>query len=84
MKSSLDKLPSMLGLKRVAKGFYAWRLANRESDLDYVGKIPPAYDFGIDRMSEEKLVDFWAWYDPLEADPNFIYDMRAEAIKYCE
>ncbi len=83
MKCSLEKLPSILGLSGVQKGFFAWRLADHEHNLDYRGAIPHENNFGIDRMSDEKLEEFWKWYLPLKNDPNFIYDMKAEAIKYC-
>lgn len=84
MKSSLEKLPSILGLDDVEKGFYAWRLADREPELNYHGKIPPTLDFGIDRMMKDKQEKFMQWYTPRERDPHFVYDMKAEALKYCQ
>ena len=84
MKCALDKLPSILGLANVEKGFFAWRLANGEPALDYRGKIPPAHMFGIEKMMADKQKLFWEWYTPLEGDPNFVYDLKMEAIKYCE
>ncbi len=84
MKCSLDKLPTILGLGRnVEKGFFAWKLANKCPGLDYRGKIPPAYYFGIESMIDEKKEAFWEWYMPLENDHRFIYDLKLEAIKYC-
>ena len=83
MKSSLDKLPAMLGLAGVEKGFYPYRLADREPDLNYNGKIPPPHDFAVERMVEEKAAEFWAWYTPLDNDPTFVFDMKDEALKYC-
>ncbi len=83
MKSSLAKLPSMLGLNNVQKGFFAWRLADRERDLDYRGKIPPLHDFGFDKKTTEEQAEFLRWHTPRESDPNFVYNMKAEAIKYC-
>ena len=84
MKCSLEKLPSILGLGRnVEKGFFAWKLVNDYPGLNYRGKIPAAYYFGIDQMTDDKKELFWVWYTPLENDPNFIYDLKMEAIKYC-
>lgn len=84
MKSSLAKLPSILGLNNVQKGFYAWRLADHERNLDYMGKMPSKYDFGFDRMLKEQQAEFLQWYTPRELDTNFVYNMKAEAIKYCK
>ena len=83
MKCSLDKLPSILGLEGVEKGFFAWRLADNERSLEYRGKIPSPHEFGIEKMSDEKEEEFRKWYSPLERDPNFVYDLKAEAEKYC-
>ena len=82
LKCTLDKLPTILGFEG-AKGFFAWRLANRCPTLKYRGKIPPPEDFGFDRMVDEKRVQFWRWYTPLEADPEFVYDLEKEAVDYC-
>ena len=84
MKSSLAKLPSLLGLNDVQKGFFAWRLADQEKNLDYQGKIPSKYAFGFDKMLKEQQAEFLQWYTPRESDPNYIYNMKAEAIKYCK
>ncbi len=83
MKCSLDKLPSIMGLDYVEKGFFAWRLANRIPTLDYRGELPSPYEFGIDQMSDEKRKLFWEYYTPLTNDPNFVYDLKEEALKYC-
>lgn len=84
MKCSLDKLPTIMGLgSRVEKGFFAWRLVNDYPGLNYIGKIPVPYYFGIDRMTDDKKKLFWLWYTPLESDPYHIYDLKLEAIKYC-
>lgn len=84
MKCSLDKLPSILGLPGVQKGFYAWRLADHDRALNYRGKLPAEHYFGVEKLCNEKQEEFWTWYRALEADPNFIYDMKAEALKYCK
>ena len=84
MKCPLSKLPTILGLGGgIEKGFFAWRLANRHPTLNYRGKLPPPYDFGVDRMNDDMQALFWEWYTPLQMDPNFIYDLKLEAIKYC-
>ena len=83
LKCALEKFPAMLGFDGGAeKGFFAWRLADRCRTLDYIGPLPEAYLFGVDKMDSKKLARFWAWY--LSWPPGKLYNMREEAIKYCE
>ena len=49
--------------------------------------MPIKEHFGVDEMGEEERIHFMCWYDSecarFQNDPDLIYDLREEMIKYC-
>ena len=88
MNLPLRLLPKSFNFQNVLqKGFFPHYL-NVKDNLHFKSSAVPIKEhFGIDEMGEEERIRFMCWYDSecvrFQNDPDLIYDLREEMIKYC-
>ena len=88
MNLPLRLLPKSFNFQNeLQKGFFPHYL-NTKDNLHFKSSTMPIKEhFGVYEIGEEERIRFMCWYDSecarFQNDPNLIYDLREEMIKYC-
>jgi len=75
----LRKLPDSFGFS-VTKSWYP-HFFNTQANLNYVGPIPDASQFGADEMGESERKEFLAWFD---TQKDKVFNNRHVFELYCQ
>ncbi|XP_071503405.1 uncharacterized protein [Diadema antillarum] len=75
----LSSFPSTFGLKELKKGFFP-HFFNKTENQDYKGALPDKSYYDPDGMSENKRLEFEAWYS---VHRNDHFDFEDEILAYC-
>ena len=88
IQGSLRSFNSTFGIPQdeVQKGYFPYRFYTAENE-NYVGTLPEKHFYGPEHMSVNERPTFDAWYDAekakYEADPEKVFDLQTEMLKYC-
>ncbi len=63
------------------KGMFPYKF-NTPENQNYVGKLPPPSDYGVDKMKPAEKLKFESWYDD-QLKKGAVFNMQNEIVKYC-
>lgn len=78
----LSKLPSMLNIENIAKGYFP-HLFNRPENQDYVGKIPDLEYYTPDDMMASARSQLIEWHNARVAE-DYVFNFKHEILYYCK
>lgn len=78
----LSKLLQTFNLEDASKGYFP-HFFDKIEKSQYVGSIPSADMYGCDDMTVDERRKFFDLYTPLSQAQKYIFDFRAELLKYC-
>ena len=70
----------------IQKGYFPYLFYTAENE-NYVGTLPAKRFYAAEQLSVEERPEFDTWYDAekakYDADPEKVFDLQAEMLKYC-
>lgn len=75
----LSHFPKALGFSDKAKGYFLHKFSS-EGYLRYIGPYPPPSNYDVERFSDSKLEEFFAWYATVSGS---VFNFEKEALYYC-
>ena len=88
IQGSLRAFNATFGIPKddIQKGYFPYLFYTAENE-NYVGTLPAKRFYAAEQLSVEERPEFDTWYDAekakYDADPEKVFDLQAEMLKYC-